>query len=462
MFCHRIGGECPHKIYRDPNYIFVLMPFENSRSIYATIKRAVEGIPDHNFSCERADMRYTSFQIWCEKICQPVRRAKYVIVDVTGRNANVFYEMGFTHALGLTQTIIISQKIEDAPFDVRDLQVIEYTEKDFPKLEEDLQRAILDLEEKGKDPLQAAQTVDEMISELKKQLREEEKRSTEFKRELLATEARERELKKRLSELEEIKQDPEREATEILEEKEKEIKRLKEKLSRIDSRQQEQIRALEIQIQDEQEKRKVLEKELSKYKETKNGERLVKSTAKTKQKDWLSQLFELGQKQISEGKFEEAVQTFTKLIEADNKHQSGYFYRAFCFYELKKYDETIADYTKAIELDPSYLAAKLNLTELLIITGAYEEAEKLAGQILTAAEQIKDKAVAHFLMAISLRLMNKNTKQVDTAYNKLCQKDFVSTFSVNEIEDWLKGSDFSNEIKKYIREKIEMLKKHCQ
>ncbi|MDZ7260997.1 MAG: hypothetical protein ONB05_02605 [candidate division KSB1 bacterium] len=152
MFCQRIGSECPHKVYRDPNYIFVLMPFANSASIFASIKRAVEGVPDRKFSCDRADKQYTSFQIWCEKICRAIRRAKYVIVDVTGRHANVFYEMGFAHALGQTQTILISQKIGDAPFDVQDLQVIEYTEKDFPKLEQALQQAILDLEQKDSIP----------------------------------------------------------------------------------------------------------------------------------------------------------------------------------------------------------------------------------------------------------------------------------------------------------------------
>jgi len=125
MFCSKFGYECPHNISRDDGFVFVMMPFENSSSIYDAIKQAVNGIK--NFNCERADDKYTNHSIWCERICKKIRKANYLVVDTTGRNPNVFYELGFAHAIGNnTKAIIITQNIEEAPFDVKDLGHIIY------------------------------------------------------------------------------------------------------------------------------------------------------------------------------------------------------------------------------------------------------------------------------------------------------------------------------------------------
>ena len=146
MICAKIGGECPHKVFPDPNYAFVLMPFKNSESIFASIKRAVEEMKAKSFICDRADKRYASSDIWCKKICRSIRRAKYLIIDATGANANVFYELGFAHALGHTKNIIITQNIKKMPFDVSGFSVIKYTEKNLPELERELQSALRDCE----------------------------------------------------------------------------------------------------------------------------------------------------------------------------------------------------------------------------------------------------------------------------------------------------------------------------
>jgi hypothetical protein len=51
--------------------------------------------------------------------------ARLAIADVTERNPNVNYELGLAHALGLP-TIIISQNMEDVPFDYRHRRCILY------------------------------------------------------------------------------------------------------------------------------------------------------------------------------------------------------------------------------------------------------------------------------------------------------------------------------------------------
>jgi len=48
-----------------------------------------------------------------------------VIADCTGRNPNVFYEIGLAHASG-KPVILITQNSDDVPFDIRHLRYIQY------------------------------------------------------------------------------------------------------------------------------------------------------------------------------------------------------------------------------------------------------------------------------------------------------------------------------------------------
>ena len=54
--------------------------------------------------------------------------ARAVIADVTGKNPNVNYELGICHALGVP-TVLISQSINDVPFDYRHIRCIIYDTK---------------------------------------------------------------------------------------------------------------------------------------------------------------------------------------------------------------------------------------------------------------------------------------------------------------------------------------------
>jgi hypothetical protein len=54
-----------------------------------------------------------------------IDRSRVVICDCTGRNPNVFYEIGIAHTLG-REVILISQSQEDIPFDLRHLRYVSY------------------------------------------------------------------------------------------------------------------------------------------------------------------------------------------------------------------------------------------------------------------------------------------------------------------------------------------------
>jgi hypothetical protein len=54
-----------------------------------------------------------------------IDRSHLVIADCTGRNPNVFYEIGIAHTLG-REVILITQNDADIPFDLRHLRYVPY------------------------------------------------------------------------------------------------------------------------------------------------------------------------------------------------------------------------------------------------------------------------------------------------------------------------------------------------
>jgi len=54
-----------------------------------------------------------------------ISKARVVVCDLSGRNANVFYETGIAHAVG-AEVILISQHQTDVPFDLQHIRYINY------------------------------------------------------------------------------------------------------------------------------------------------------------------------------------------------------------------------------------------------------------------------------------------------------------------------------------------------
>jgi hypothetical protein len=72
----------------------------------------------------RADDFFIGGHIMTE-IWSAIVKAKVLIADCTGRNPNVFYEIGLAHALG-KPVVLITQASEDVPFDLRHYRYIQY------------------------------------------------------------------------------------------------------------------------------------------------------------------------------------------------------------------------------------------------------------------------------------------------------------------------------------------------
>jgi len=82
------------------------------------------------------------------------KKAKLILADLTGKNPNVFYELGLAHAI-TKPAILIAESIDDVPFDLRALRILEY-DKNRPSWGEILQGNITNaIKETLKSPLDA-------------------------------------------------------------------------------------------------------------------------------------------------------------------------------------------------------------------------------------------------------------------------------------------------------------------
>lgn len=103
--------------------VFVLMPFRDPFDKYykSIIKPAIE---EAGMLALRADEIFGPTEI-VNDIWKAINKAEIVVAELTTRNPNVMYELGLSHAIG-KHVIMLSQSIDDIPFDLRSLRCILY------------------------------------------------------------------------------------------------------------------------------------------------------------------------------------------------------------------------------------------------------------------------------------------------------------------------------------------------
>lgn len=109
------------------NTCFVMMPFGSWYDKYYE-KIYVPAIKDAGLEPVRADELYSSGSV-VDQIWEQIGKAKVLLAELTGRNANVFYELGLAHA-ACKPVVFTASPIEDVPFDLRHLRVIAYDTRD--------------------------------------------------------------------------------------------------------------------------------------------------------------------------------------------------------------------------------------------------------------------------------------------------------------------------------------------
>ncbi len=124
---------------------FTIMPFggwfdQYYVDIYKPAIEAAGLVP------RRADDLYRPGTI-VHDIWEYTQGAKVILADLTGKNPNVFYELGLGHALA-KPVILVTESISDVPFDLRALRMIDY-DKNQPDwgevLKEKIRTSILEV-----------------------------------------------------------------------------------------------------------------------------------------------------------------------------------------------------------------------------------------------------------------------------------------------------------------------------
>jgi FimV-like protein len=104
--------------------VFVLTPFEQSMD--GPFKAVVDVGQRLNLRVNRGDEYAVKGDIF-PQLLRYIVQARVVVANISGRNPNVFYELGIAHALD-KPVVLIAHKESEIPFDVRSKTVIFYRE----------------------------------------------------------------------------------------------------------------------------------------------------------------------------------------------------------------------------------------------------------------------------------------------------------------------------------------------
>jgi DNA-directed RNA polymerase subunit N (RpoN/RPB10) len=117
---------------------FVMMPFgEWLDQYYRDI--FMPAIKDAGMEPVRADELFSTGSV-IEQIWDQIQRAKVLLADLSGKNANVFYELGLAHA-ACKPVVFTTANLDDVPFDLRHLRVVTYDIRD-PAWGQKLQKSL--------------------------------------------------------------------------------------------------------------------------------------------------------------------------------------------------------------------------------------------------------------------------------------------------------------------------------
>lgn len=128
---------------------FVMMPFgpwfdRYYQEIY------VPAIKEAGFEPIRADELFTTGSV-VEQIWEQIEKGKLLLADLSGKNPNVFYELGLAHA-ARKPVVFTAALVDDVPFDLRHLRVIIYDIRE-PEWASRLRKSITDyLRNAAKEP----------------------------------------------------------------------------------------------------------------------------------------------------------------------------------------------------------------------------------------------------------------------------------------------------------------------
>lgn len=126
------------------DFVFVLTPFhQRFEETYESISKACREI---GLVCSRGDEQQISGDLM-PHILRNIVKARIIIANVDGRNANVFYELGISHGLDKQTIIVTSGNPGELEVDLRTKKLIVHSspEELVNKLQKELARSVVKL-----------------------------------------------------------------------------------------------------------------------------------------------------------------------------------------------------------------------------------------------------------------------------------------------------------------------------
>ena len=115
-------GISPRDAKVRDDLIFVLTPFHDDlRDEFEAVSQVGQEL---GFQVLRGDERAAHGDIFSQLLRYLVQ-ARVVVANITGRNPNVFYELGIAHALDKS-VVLLAEKKGDVPFDVQSKLIVFY------------------------------------------------------------------------------------------------------------------------------------------------------------------------------------------------------------------------------------------------------------------------------------------------------------------------------------------------
>ncbi|MGL2964576.1 hypothetical protein ACSVH2_12210 [Flavobacterium sp. RSB2_4_14] len=113
------------KVHNIKPKAFIVMQFSDEfNNLYTEVIRPI--CEDNNLECERADEFYTSTPIIAD-IVKSLNDCSIIIAEISPDNPNVFYEVGYAHAINKPTILLCDRKKRDRlPFDISGFRTLFY------------------------------------------------------------------------------------------------------------------------------------------------------------------------------------------------------------------------------------------------------------------------------------------------------------------------------------------------
>lgn len=159
---------------------------------------------------------------------------------------------------------------------------------------------------------------------------------------------------------------------------------------------------------------------------------------------WQEQ-YDLGERYLSEGNYEEAIIAFTAAIDIDSKQTDAYIGRGDAYIGSGETEENLAaaleDYQSALELDDTRADAYLGLADVYIRQGEYGKAQDILEK---GFEKTRDQSIADKISEIESGIFldsSSNVRRVNE-YNESHELAGYSTTTYNEYGSIQRSSSY--------------------